>query len=212
VALFFSHGGTKGEMEERKGFFDRHAASWDERLRLSEHVSRVSDLVRSFELTAGSAVVDVGTGTGVLLPFLREAIGPTGRLIAMDFSLRMLEQAAERRRDANALLLNAGVHAMPLRSGEFDRVTCFAAFPHFPNKTGALLEMVRVLRPGGQLTLAHLKSAEEINQFHRQVGGAVAGDRLPDPEVLRRLMEDAGLTNVSVVNQPGRFVAQGRKG
>jgi ubiquinone/menaquinone biosynthesis C-methylase UbiE len=202
--------GEKG-MKDRKGFFDRHAASWDERLRLTERMSQLSELVRSFGLTPGNAVVDVGTGTGVLLPLLREAIGTTGRLIAMDFSFNMLEQAVERRHDADALLLNASVELMPLRTGEFDRVTCFAAFPHFPNKPKALLEMVRVLRPGGKLTVAHLKSAEEINQFHRQVGGAVAHDKLPGPEILQQLMEDSGLSDIAVVNQPGRFIAQGGK-
>ena len=199
-------------MNDRKGFFDRHAASWDESLRLDEHMSHLSELVRSFGLTSGNAVVDVGTGTGILLPFLREAIGTNGRLIAMDFSFKMLEQAKERRHDADALLLNGSVELMPLRSGEFDRVTCFAAFPHFPNKAKALLEMVRVLRPGGKLTIAHLKSSEEINQFHRRVGGAVAHDRLPAPEVLQQLMQDAGLSEIAVVNQPGKFVATGRKG
>jgi ubiquinone/menaquinone biosynthesis C-methylase UbiE len=199
-------------MGDRKEFFDRHAASWDERLGLTERTSHLSELVRSFGLTYGNAVVDVGTGTGILLPFLREAIGTAGRLIAMDFSFKMLEQAMERRHDADALLLNGSVELMPLRSGEFDRVTCFAAFPHFPNKAKALLEMVRVLRPGGKLTVAHLKSSEEINQFHRQIGGAVAHDRLPAPEILQQLMQDAGLSEIAVVNQPGRFVATGRKG
>ncbi len=174
-------------------------------------MSRLAELVRSFGLAPGSTVVDVGTGTGVLLSFLREAIGGGGHLIAMDFAFRMLEQAKARHDDAGALLINASVESIPLRSGEVDQVTCFAAFPHFPNKAKALGEMVRVLRAGGQLTVAHLKSAEEINQLHSRMGGAVAHDSLPDPEALQRLMEESGLSEVTVKNHPGRFMAQGRK-
>ena len=197
--------------EDRKTFFDRHAESWDDRLNGGEEQARLSELVDSFGLAAGNAVLDVGTGTGVLLPFLRETIGHKGRLTAMDFSFKMLQQAAERRKVAEATLLNTSVESIPLRSGQFDCVTCFAAFPHFPNKEKALHEMVRVLRSGGRLVIAHLKSVEEINKLHGQIGGAVARDQLPDPEALRLAMEESGLIDISIVNQPGQFIARGRK-
>ena len=198
-------------MEDRKTFFDRHAASWDDRFHSAEERARLSELVDSFGLTAGNAVLDVGTGTGVLLPIVRETIGPNGRLAAMDFSFKMLQHAAERRKAADATLFNASVESIPFCSGQFDCVTCFAAFPHFPDKGKALLEMVRILRPGGKLAIAHLKSTEEINHMHGQIGGAVACDRLPDPEALRLLMKDSGLFDISMVNEPGRFIALGRK-
>ncbi len=197
--------------EDRKTFFDRHAASWDERFYDTEERARLSELAGSFGLAAGNTVLDVGTGTGVLLPFLRETIGHEGRLVAMDFSFKMLQQAALRRRPAAATLLNASVEAIPFCSSRFDCVTCFAAFPHFPNKERALLEMVRILRPGGRLAIAHLKSAEQINRLHGQIGGAVACDRIPHAEALHLLMESSGLIDISIVNQPGRFIAQGRK-
>ena len=162
------------ENGRRRTFFDRHAGSWDERFHDADERARLSELVDSFGLAAGDAVLDVGTGTGVLLPFLREAIGHEGRLAAMDFSFNMLQQAGERRKSAEATFLNGGVESIPFCSRQFDFVTCFAAFPHFPNKGKALLEMVRVLRPGGKLAIAHLKSAEEINRLHGQIGGAVA--------------------------------------
>ena len=103
------------------------------------------------------------------------------------------------------------VESMPLRSNQFDRVTCFSAFPHFPNKTRALLEMVRVLKSEGRLFIAHLHSVEEINRFHQQVGGAIAHDFLPHPEQIQDLMNKSGLCDVSIINQPGKFLAQGKK-
>ncbi len=165
----------------------------------------------SFGLAAGNAVLDVGTGTGILLPFLREAIGHEGRLVAMDFSLKMLRQAAQRRNGADALLVNGSVESISFCSEQFDCVSCFSAFPHFPNKEKALREMVRVLRPAGKVVIAHLKSSDEINRMHGHIGGAVACDRLPHAEALRRLMESSGLIEVSILDEPGRFTAQGRK-
>ena len=198
-------------MEKRKDFFDRHASSWDEDLRYGEKASRFSEVVRWFGLSEGDTVLDDGTGTGILLPFILQAIGPKGRLIAIDFSFSMLEKARLRECPGQRNLINASVEAIPFQSDQFNRVTCFSAFPHFPNKERALLEMVRVLRRGGRVFIAHLHSVEEINQFHQNVGGAVSHDRLPHPDRLEGWMKASGLSAISIRNEPGKFLAQGRK-
>jgi ubiquinone/menaquinone biosynthesis C-methylase UbiE len=196
-------------MEKRKAFFDRHADRWDERLQYEKKRDRLLEVIKDFELREGHRVLDVGTGTGILLPFLGEAIGPSGKLMAIDFSFKMLQQAKQRRGEAG--LLNASVEAIPFRADQFDRVTCFSAFPHFPDKERALYEMVRALKRGGKLMMAHLHSVEEINQLHQEMGGPISRDLLPHPERIRNLMRDAGLDAVSVINQPGKFLARGEK-
>ena len=198
-------------MENRKDFFDRHASSWDKDLSYENKTDQVGEVVKWFKLSEHDSVLDVGTGTGILLPFIREAIGPGGRLIAIDFSLKMLERAKTRPSCGDKSIVNASVEAIPFGSDRFDKVTCFSAFPHFPNKSRALLEMVRVLKSGGTLSIAHLHSVEEINQFHGAVGEPVVHDFLPHPERIRSLMKDSGLDEVSIVNQPGKFFAQGKK-
>ncbi len=206
--LFF--GGDVTKVEDRRMFFDRHAASWNAHNSDGDH-ARFSGLVGSFGLTDGDAVLDVGTGTGVLLPFIREKVRGGGRLVAIDFSFKMLERASNERAPTGAFFLNASVEAIPFRSEYFDFVTCFAAFPHFPDKGRALGEMMRVLRSGGTIAIAHLKSAEEINNLHGQIGGAVANDRLPHGHALKHLMQETGLHEISVRNEPGLFLALGTK-
>ena len=199
-------------MENRKEFFDHHASSWDAQRHYEGQEQHLLSVVESFGLSEGDRVLDIGTGTGVLLPLIRGAIGSQGALMAMDFSFRMLAEAKRRPLSHGDTLINASVEAIPFRSGEFDEITCFSAFPHFPNKATSLMEMVRVLKPGGGLSIAHLKSVEEMNEFHRHVGGAVSRDHLPPPDRLLRLMEDCGLGDVTIVNKPGKFLAKGRKG
>jgi ubiquinone/menaquinone biosynthesis C-methylase UbiE len=196
-------------MENIRDYFNHHASSWDEMLKYEEKTSQLSETIKWFELTEGNSILDVGTGTGILLPLLRGAIGTSGKLIAMDFSFKMLEQAKQRK--GEGVLIHASVEAIPIRADQFDRVTCFSAFPHFPNKSRALFEMVRVLRRGGKLFIAHLHSVEEINQLHQKIGGPIGHDLLPHPERIRNLMRDAGLDAVSVVNQTGKFLAKGQK-
>jgi ubiquinone/menaquinone biosynthesis C-methylase UbiE len=198
-------------IEKRKEFFDRHAQHWDDRLQYEKKFSQLLEIVKGFELQEGYWVLDVGTGTGVLLPLLREVIGMKGKLFGMDFSFNMLDQAKKRRNAEEGVLINAGIGAIPIRSDRFDRVTCFSAFPHFPDKSRALLEMVRVLKSGGKLFIAHLHSVEEINQLHQGIGGPIVHDLLPHTERIRNLMRDSGLYEVSVINQPGKFLAKGKK-
>ena len=198
-------------MEKRKDFFDRYALSWDKELGYEGRTGEIEEVVNWFGLAKDDSVLDVGTGTGILLPFIREAIGTNGKLIAIDFSSKMLEQTKNHPYPGEIFLINASVEAIPFRSEQFDRITCFSAFPHFPNKSRALFEMVRVLKSRGFLFIAHLHSVEEINQFHQEVGGPVAHDFLPHPERIRGLMKESGLEEVSITNQPGWFLAQGKK-
>jgi len=198
-------------MENLRDYFDRHASSWDEMLKYGEKVPELTEVVNWFRLADGYSILDIGTGTGILLPLLKEAISKEGRLIAIDFSFKMLERAKPRQCLGEKVLINATVESLPFQSDLFDRIICFSAFPHFHDKARALLEMVRVLKGGGTLFITHLKSVEELNQFHRQIGGPVAHDFLPHPERIKELMKDAGLFKISIINQPGKFLAQGSK-
>jgi len=199
-------------MDERRSFFDSSALTWDQ---IPEHESRagkLAKLVEGFGIGEGEAVLDVGCGTGVLLPLLGRAVGQGGTLAAIDFSFKMLAAAASHSFEKRPVFCNAGVAAIPFRQGSFDRVTCFSAFPHFPDKKKALAEMVRVLRSGGSLFIAHLHSIEEIAALHADVGGPVLHDRLPDRETMAALLTGAGLSGIEIGNEPGRFLARGRKG
>ena len=69
-----------GNMESLKDYFDRHASSWDEMLKYNERTSELLEAVSWFGLAEGHWVLDVGTGTGILLPLLSEAIGMEGGL------------------------------------------------------------------------------------------------------------------------------------
>jgi len=199
-------------MDRRKSFFDAAAGGWDQLNADAMPEDKLRQMVDGFAIREGDAILDVGTGTGILLPFLGKAVGLRGTLVAIDFSLKMLQTAASHAFDREPAFFNAGVGAIPFKARSFDRVTCFSAFPHFPDKAGALAEMARVLKKGGALFIAHLHSIEEIAQLHQGVGGSVRSDRLPGRETLARLMSEAGLADIEIENEPGRFLARGRKG
>lgn len=54
------------------------------------------DTVNALNLSEGDTVVELGCGTGLNFPFLLDIIGPTGRIIGVDITKEMLEQAEKR--------------------------------------------------------------------------------------------------------------------
>jgi len=98
-------------------------------------------------------VVDLGTGTGRILPELSRR---AERIIAVDASPTMLEQA-RKRVDASGIggidfRLGDLAH-LPLHDGEVDAVVANMVLHHAPEPAQAVAEIHRVLRPGGKLLL-----------------------------------------------------------
>lgn len=195
---------------DRPEFFDQHAATWDADRHPEEEAS-LARVVTLAEIQSGQAVLDVGTGTGVLIPHLLRAVGPTGRIVAVDLSPEMLEVAREKGFPSSVSFLESDVHRLPLPDAEFDRVICNAALPHFEDRAESIREMLRVLRSGGILVISHPIGREVVNRLHRDAGGPVQEDRVPPPEAMAARLREAGLTEVWVVDEPEFFLARGLK-
>ncbi len=68
-----------------KEYFDKAASTWDEKFLTPSLSSFLENLVPQFGIEAGQSVLDVGTGTGVLIPYLIKAVGPSGSVTAIDY-------------------------------------------------------------------------------------------------------------------------------
>ena len=191
--------------DPRAAFFDERASTWEERCYPPGARESLRQLVPLFGVKKGDTMLDMGTGTGILAPYLRELAGPEGMLLSMDVSMEMLRHAAQKEAYDNGLLMQATAMRLPVQDASIDIVICFAAFPHFSDKQYALNEMYRVLRPGGRLCIAHLLSREELSRHH---GGhcAVAEDKLPDDHAMRGLFTEAGFPAPAITDIPGRYL------
>lgn len=195
---------------DRNQFFDRSAAGWNQRTP-EGLLPRLKRVVAEAKLRAGDHVLDVGTGTGVLVPLIAEPVGPAGRVLAFDISLHMLLEARQRIHGGTVLLVQADVHHLPVRLGSFDRVVCNAALPHFGDRGAALQEMIGSLRGGGLIVISHRIGREAVNARHRAAGGPVAEDRVPPPAEMEALLREAGLADVVVIDEPDFYLARARK-
>ncbi|GAB4436701.1 MAG: methyltransferase domain-containing protein [Anaerolineae bacterium] len=195
-------------MEQHQQFFEALAPRWDG-MQTPEREAKLWRLVVRFRLMwqAAGSVLEVGCGTGRLLPLLAR-VAPQARLVAVDLAAAMLHRA--RQRPAPAMLVQASGQFLPLAAGRFQVVMCHGVFPHFPDGLAALAEMGRMLRPGGTLIILHEIGRQQVNAIHRQVGGAIAADRLPPAAEMGALLAQAGFAVVQLEDAAGHYLAVGQ--
>lgn len=102
-------------------------------------------------------VLDVATGTGRLPAALLAQPAFCGRVVALDISPKMLEQARAKLScyaDRVEWMLHDAQH-LPFEDASFDVVTCLEAIEFFPRPVEAVAELARVLKPGGLLMVSN---------------------------------------------------------
>ncbi|MCX4746974.1 methyltransferase domain-containing protein [Kitasatospora sp. NBC_01287] len=104
------------------------------------------------ELRAGQVVLDIGCGPGTITADLAELVGPTGRVVAVDSSAQVLEQAAAHvagRGLTNIEFAVGDIHRLTYPDGAFDVVHAHQVLQHVADPVAALRELRRVVAPGG---------------------------------------------------------------
>jgi SAM-dependent methyltransferase len=132
------------------------AASYELQLAPYEFIRRMA--IAHLRLRPGDCVLDLGCGTGMSLPLLRDAVGPAGRIVGVDLSPEMLElahQRVQRGRWDNVQLECCAVEQARLP------VDADAAFFHFTHdilhSPPALDHVLAHLRPGARIVATGLK-------------------------------------------------------
>lgn len=178
-------------MMDRRNFFHVHAEKWDDMF-APAFVKRVeAEIVPRLGLSRGQKVLDVGSGTGLLLPMIKKCVGIKGSVTALDYAPGMIAQAQKKFGSWYSYVC-APAEKTGLRSASFDVVVCFNAFPHFPDKVKVLKEFYRLLQRNGRLVIAHADNRAAINAFHANIGGVVGSDMLPENDEMIAAMRKAG--------------------
>lgn len=191
-------------------YFDQLAQTWDKEL-TPERLECLGKIVKELGIKPGYYVLDIGSGTGVLLPFLIAELGDEGKIVALDFSAEMLGQAQAKNFPPIVGFTQADVLAIPLADNSMDLAICNSAFPHFNDKVRALKEIARVLRNNGRLVICHTMSREMLNRLHQSIGGVVANALLPPEFQLRGLIKQAGLKITQFEDGPERYLVIAEK-
>ena len=192
-----------------RAFFNDRAALWDESA-AERDVTKLAQMAKRLGLEPGAMVLDVGTGTGVFLPYMLNMIGGDGRVIAVDIAEQMLLQARDKGFRGDIGYLCADILSLPLAGESFDAVVCYSSFPHFQNKSQALGEAFRVVRHEGRLLICHTSSRAHINEIHGQIE-TVKHDTIPGADEMQSLLTAAGFVDITIEEGIDSYLVRARR-
>jgi len=175
---------------------------------------RVARRFRNVLAQPEARVLDLCCGTGDLaLALQREGVA---QIIASDFCHPMLTRAATKQ---VPMLVEADALGLPFANNSVDLITVAFGFRNLADYDGGLREMLRLLRPGGQVGILEFSEPEtpvfaQLYRFYFRhvlphLGGAISGDphaytylpasvrRFPSPDELAQRMREAGFQEVA---------------
>ncbi len=180
-------------------------------------------VVRDTALPENSSGIDVGCGIGLLTAELADAVGPRGRVTAIDTSFEMIKLArlvlCRDEVPSNVSFTQADMCKLPLPNASQDWVWSCDCAGYAPYEPAMILtEFFRALRPGGIAILAGW-SSQQLLPGHPELEAALNGTESgiapfrcgmpPDRHFLRLLgpLHDAGFQNASVRTYVGQVSA-----
>ena len=181
--------------EDRQHSVTKNVARFEER----DRSDKPEELIAAMGLKPGMTVVDLGAGTGYMLPYLSAAVGANGRVIAVDIFEEFLaaakRHAAEKNLDNVEFVLGTDTDPK-IPTGEADLVLTLDVYHHFdyPEKTVGGLR--RGLKEGGRFVV--------VDFYKDSYDGDPKHVRLEQAELIREV-EGLGFRLVSKADHdPGK--------
>jgi ubiquinone/menaquinone biosynthesis C-methylase UbiE len=151
------------------------------------------------DLAAGETVVDLGSGSGMDAFYAARLVGPTGRVVGVDFTLEQLDKArgiATAAGLSQVEFLEGRIEDVPLPDNSADCVISNGVINLCPDKAAVFVEAARVLRPGGRLAIADIITEQPLTEsivcnadlWASCIGGAA------QQELYLQAIESAGFT------------------
>ena len=168
---------------------------------------RLLDLLQP---SPGDSLLDVGSGSGAVALKAVAWVGSEGWVTGCDISLAMVswaEQTAQEQGATNIAFRQMDAEFLDFPDNSFDVVVCAFSLFQFPNIGKALIEMRRVLKPGGKLGLSNwgpdffAPIAALQRDLFRGFGikPLLTNPIVFKPDALRALLEEAGFSAIELI-------------
>lgn len=155
------------------------------------------------QIQEGDVVIDLGSGAGNDAFVARSITGPSGRVIGVDFTEKMIEKAranAEKLSYNNVEFRIGDIENLPITSNIVDVVVSNCVLNLVPNKTQAFAETFRVLKPGGHFSVSDIvlvgNLPEGLRKNAEMYAGCISG-AIQKKEYLQ-IIKDSGFTNIQL--------------
>jgi arsenite methyltransferase len=130
------------------------------------------------DLHEGETVLDLGSGGGIDVILSARRVGETGRAFGLDMTDEMLALAqrnAEQAGVSNAIFLKGMIEQVPLPASSVDVVISNCVINLSIDKPAVLVEMARVLKPGGRIGISDVVAEDRLSPGERAERGSYSG-------------------------------------
>jgi SAM-dependent methyltransferase len=124
-------------------------------------------------LRPGFRALDAGAGTGAVARVMAEMVGSGGSVVAFDGSEDRIAAGARMSSAANLAFVAGDLYAPSLPAGSFDFIWCRFLFEYLEDPDRMLLQLVKLLKPGGKLVVGDL---DGNSVFHYPIPADVEAD------------------------------------
>jgi len=167
---------------------------------------RLERIAACGEIPSGATVLDVGSGTGILVPLIRRY--EPAVIYACDLSEGMLTQLEKNYPYAETIL--ADVRDVELHDATVDSVFINACYPNIADKPGAFSNIARMTKPGGHLIISHPLGKSFIETLKANVPFPM--DDYPEREEAEPLLAPFGFGVTTFIDEPKLYVLVATKG
>jgi SAM-dependent methyltransferase len=200
---------------QQKATWDDSAEGWKRWWPTFERSAQIVNdrLVELAGVRAGNRVLDIATGSGEPALTIARAVGPSGRVVAVDMSPGMLAIARERIDAAqltNVDLVESDAESLRLDPHSFDAALCRWGLMFMPDLEGMVRAIHRALKPGARFATAVWAQADKVPMLGlardaiRRITGivpppnALDPTRLADTSIVERSLAAAGFRDVTI--------------
>ncbi|MCR5557935.1 MAG: class I SAM-dependent methyltransferase [Butyrivibrio sp.] len=165
-------------------FFDVRAEKWDDFAKNDESVTH--DIIGNLGQLEGKKVLDIGCGTGYMIPYYLEA--GAKKVTGVDISAEMLGKAGQKFKDHSKVDFVNGDAEQLKFDEKYDICVIYNAFPHFPSPEALLHNLWAALTDNGSICIAHGASRAVIDGCHAH-GACHVSRGLPSDQEFHELLE-----------------------
>lgn len=166
---------------------------------------RLKKIVASAKIAKGDVVLDVGTGTGILVPLIQQ-YGPE-TIFACDLSEVMLAHLQKQYPYANTIASDVRDLSLPDESVEV--VFMNACYPNVVDKRGSFQNIARMMKQGGRMVISHPMGKSFIDTLRGKSPFPL--DDFPEKNEAEILLEPYGFDIVGFVDKEDLYIMVTRK-